>query len=156
MTPRDLQLDVRYFRNQQKRNGFTFWVVERKRDKLFLGFCGLVRVDEISSTVLGQVEIGWRIRSDIWRRGYAYEAALSVLRFGFERLAIERIVARVAPGNSASRGLMEKLGMRRLPRLDYVHPADGEKLMLYGMSRRKLRRGPPSPPCRRSRQTSRA
>jgi RimJ/RimL family protein N-acetyltransferase len=139
MTPRQVRLDVSYFERQQLRNGFTFWVLERKSDKAFLGFCGLVRVAERSSTVIGQVEIGWRVRSDMWRRGYAFEAASKVLCHGFEHLALERIVSRVAAGNVASRHLMEKLCMTRTPSRDYVHPHDRTKLLVYTLEHTRWR-----------------
>ena len=130
LKPRHLKLEVRWFIRHQKREGLSFWVMERKRDQAFIGFCGLIRVTETISTVLGKIEIGWRVRSDMWRRGYAYEAAHAVLRDGREKYT-ERIVSRVAPGNAPSRGLMEKLGMNRVPELDYVDPRDHMPLIVY-------------------------
>ena len=48
-----------------------------------------------------------------WRSGYASEAAKRVMRFGIERMNLNRIEARVKPENEASRLLLEKkLGMR--------------------------------------------
>ena len=132
MTPRQLKREVSWFIRHQERKGISFWVMERKRDSAFLGFCGLIQVSETSSAVLGEIEIGWRVRSDMWRRGYAYEAALAALKYGREHLA-ERIISRVAPDNAGSRGLMHKLGMRRLPELDYVDPRDGTPLIVYGV-----------------------
>ena len=132
LTPRQLKREVNWFIRHQEREGISFWVMERKRDRAFLGFCGLIRVRETSSTVLDEIEIGWRVRSDMWRRGYAYEAALAALKYGREHLA-ERIISRVAPDNAGSRGLMHKLGMRRLPELDYVDPRDGMPLIVYGV-----------------------
>jgi RimJ/RimL family protein N-acetyltransferase len=132
MTPRQLKLEVRWFMRHQERHGITFWVVERKRDRAFLGFCGLIRVSETSSTVLGKLEIGWRIRSDMWRCGYAYEAAQAALKYGQDHYT-ERIISRVVPSNAASRGLMLKLGMKRLPELDYVDPRDRTPLIVYGV-----------------------
>jgi RimJ/RimL family protein N-acetyltransferase len=135
MTPRGLRQEYDYFQRQQRRNGFTFWVMERKSDKALLGFCGLVRVTERSSTVLGEVEIGWRVRSDMWRRGYAYEAAQAVLRYAFTELCISAVVSRAAAGNEASQALMHKLGMRRAPNLDYIYPSDRTLLCVYVITR---------------------
>jgi RimJ/RimL family protein N-acetyltransferase len=126
MTPRQLRLEVRWFINHQKRYGITFWVMERKRDRAFLGFCGLIRVTETNSTVLGKIEIGWR------RRGYAYEAAEATLKYGQGRFA-EPIVSRVAPANVGSWGLMSKLQMKRMPDLDYVDRRDRAPLIVYGV-----------------------
>lgn len=141
MTPRQVRQDYDYFQRQQRRNGFTFWVMERKSDKALLGFCGLVRVTERSSTVLGEVEIGWRVRSDMWRRSYAFEAAHAVLRYAFADLGIETVVSRAADGNAASKALMRKLGMQRAPGLDYVYPSDRTLLRVHVITRDEWLRG---------------
>jgi len=120
MSPRQLRQDFEYFERQQRRNGFSFWVVERKSDQAFLGFCGLVRITERASPLGGEIEIGWRIRSDMWRRGYGYEAADRVLAFAFSYVCPKRVVSRVAVGNEASEGLMRKLGMIHAASLDHV------------------------------------
>ena len=132
MTPRQLKREVKWLIRHQEREGISFWVMERKSDRAFLGFCGLIRVTETSSTVVGKIEIGWRVRSDMWRCGYAYEAAQAVLKYGRDHFA-EPIIACVAPGDVASQGLMRKLGMKRLPELDYVDLRDGVPLIVYGV-----------------------
>ena len=48
-----------------------------------------------------------------WGKGYATEAARRMLRFGFEDLKLHRIWASVAPDNTASVHVLEKIGMRR-------------------------------------------
>ena len=106
----------------QETLGFTFWVVERKSDGAFLGFCGLKRADGTNSPVLGEVEVGWRFREDAWGQGYAKEAAAASLTYAFEDVGAERVVAVTVDGNSASWGLMKRLGMRRREDLDYVDP----------------------------------
>lgn len=58
-------------------------------------------------------ELGYWIGVDHWDRGYATEAAKAVVRFGFERLGLERIHARTFSRNPGSRKVLEKTGMRR-------------------------------------------
>lgn len=139
MTPRQVLLDYEYFQRQQRRNGFTFWVLERKSDKAFLGFCGLVRITERSSGLFGELEIGWRVRADKWRRGYAHEAAISVFELAFSTLEVPMLVSRVAVCNERSEALMQKLGMRHRPSLDYVHPADRTHLRVYSIAANEWR-----------------
>jgi RimJ/RimL family protein N-acetyltransferase len=67
----------------------------------------------------GMVEIGWRLREDAWGHGYAKEAALACLALAFERFGADEVVALTVEGNSASWGLMKRLGMRRRVDLDY-------------------------------------
>ena len=103
-------------------HGHCFWVVERKEDGALLGFCGLKRADAPSSTVTGMPEIGWRLREDAWGKGYAREAAIASLALAFDRFGAEEVVALTIADNTASWGLMKRLGMRRRPDLDYPDP----------------------------------
>ena len=120
-TPEFLEGVVRTrFLAWQEEHGFTFWVAERKSDGEFLGFCGLKIADGMGSSVAGAVEVGWRFREDVWGQGYAKEAAIASIDFGFDRLQAERIVALTVKENEASWGLMKRLGMRRREDLDYV------------------------------------
>src|SRR3546814_2494946 len=97
----------------QEERGFTFWVVERKEDGAFLGFCGLKIADDPAGTITGEYEVGWRFREDSWGRGYAREAASASLDHAFDTLAAERIFAITFNQNEASWGLMRRLGMHR-------------------------------------------
>ena len=46
-------------------------------------------------------------------KGFASEAALAVLKFGFEKMRLHRIIATCQPENTPSYRVMEKIGMRR-------------------------------------------
>ncbi len=58
-------------------------------------------------------EIGWVLHPDHQSKGYASEAAYSVLKYGFETLKLHRIIATCQPENVPSWKVMEKIGMRR-------------------------------------------
>ena len=102
------------------KNGFCFWVVERKGDGAMLGFCGIKRADAPGSTLTGEFEVGWRLREDAWGRGYAREAATATLDAALDTFGAEEVFALTVPGNTASWGLMKRLGMTRREELDYV------------------------------------
>lgn len=104
------------------RNGFCFWIVERRADGEVLGFCGLKRADAPGSSVTGEFEVGWRLREDAWGQGYAKEAATAALDAAFSRFGAEEVVALTVEGNAPSWGLMKRLGMRRREDLDYEDP----------------------------------
>ena len=112
----------------QRDNGHTFWAVERKADGEILGFCGLKRVNAPGASCPGDMEVGWRLREDAWGQGYAKEAAIASLDLAFGRFAAPHVVALTVPGNRASWGLMEKLGMTRRADLDYEDPRFGAEL----------------------------
>nr|WP_314443901.1 GNAT family N-acetyltransferase [uncultured Sphingomonas sp.] len=105
----------------QRDHGFTFWAVERQVDDAILGFCGLKRANAPGAEPLhGEVEVGWRLREDVWGKGFAKEAAIASLDLAFGRFGAKRVIAFTATGNLPSQGLMTRLGMRHLPDYDYV------------------------------------
>jgi RimJ/RimL family protein N-acetyltransferase len=58
-------------------------------------------------------EVGFVFHPDFHGQGYAAEAATELLRLGFEDLGLHRIIGRCDGRNTASAGLMERLGMRQ-------------------------------------------
>jgi RimJ/RimL family protein N-acetyltransferase len=100
-------------------HGHTFWVIERKSDGELLGFCGLKRSNQAGGPV-GLMEVGWRLREDAWGMGHAREAASASLDLAFDRFGADEVVAFTVEGNTASWGLMLRLGMTRRADLDYV------------------------------------
>ena len=68
----------------------------------------------------------------------AIEGARAALTYGFERLSLSEIVSFTVPGNTRSRRVMEKLGMRysedfEHPRIEAGHPL--RRHVLYRLSR---------------------
>ena len=103
-------------------HGYCFWVVERREDGAFLGFCGLKPGPE-GTPLHDKVEIGWRLRRDAWGVGYAREAAQASIDWGWANTEAPEILAMTNIGNTRSWGLMERLGMARDHALDFDHPA---------------------------------
>ena len=112
----------------QRDYGHTFWLLERKFDRELLGFCGLKRVNAEASNLVGQFEIGWRLRETAWGKGYAKEAAIASLDLGFGRFGAPHVVALTVAQNEESQGLMKRLGMRRREDLDFHDPRFGQDL----------------------------
>jgi ribosomal-protein-alanine N-acetyltransferase len=100
-----------------------------KRDGSPVGLCGLVRRDG-----LDDVDLGFGLLERWAGHGYAYEAAVEVVRQAREELSLTRIAAITLPDNQRSVALLEKLGMRleRTIRL----PGEQADLSLYGMELR--------------------
>lgn len=110
----------RRLRAYQRDHGHSFWVVERRSDDAFLGFCGLKRVNSPGGEALhGDFEVGWRLREDAWGMGYAREAAIESLDLAFGWFGAPHVVALTVQGNLSSQGLMKRLGMRRREDLDF-------------------------------------
>jgi len=88
-------------------HGFGVWAVSEKEKNALLGRCGLNMIAETS-----EVEVDFVIARNCWGRGYAAEAAKAALAYGFEILNLDRIIALAKPENTASRRVIEKVGMR--------------------------------------------
>lgn len=79
------------------------------RDKLnnsFMGGIGLTL-----QTAHNRAEIGYWIAERFWNMGYTSEAVAAMLRFGFQELQLNKIVAAYISTNIASGKIMVKNGM---------------------------------------------
>jgi RimJ/RimL family protein N-acetyltransferase len=104
--------------------GFCMAPIELKATGEFLGFVGLNKPDYGAPLPFDPcVEIGWRLKQSAWGKGYASEAAREWLRFGFETISLEEIVAFTIPDNTPSQNLMTRIGMTRDTDGDFLHPA---------------------------------
>ncbi|OOE89395.1 hypothetical protein BZG74_05125 [Salinivibrio sharmensis] len=102
-------------------NGFGFWAVELTETREFIGFVGLNR----PTFELGHqpfVEIGWRLASPHWGKGYATEAAQKALAIGFEDVELPAIYAFTTESNLPSQAVMKKLGMTPAAPFTFLHP----------------------------------
>lgn len=114
----------------------SFYVLALKADGTLVGKGGLTRIDTACAPgeLRGAVQVGWTLRADCWGRGYAREAGQAALALAFERFALPRIYAQTSQRNTASWGLMERLGMARRADLDYPdpdYPPEDNPTMVY-------------------------
>jgi [ribosomal protein S5]-alanine N-acetyltransferase len=94
----------------QSHLGYTLWAVAHSETGELLGQCGLVPLDGSGP----EVELGYRLATAHWGRGYATEAAAACRDLGFARFGLERIYVDVHPDNEASKGVAHKLGAQLL------------------------------------------
>jgi [ribosomal protein S5]-alanine N-acetyltransferase len=85
------------------------WGIEIKATGRLIGSCGF-NTWQLSGAFRG--EIGYELGKDYWRQGYMYEALTALLQFGFCTMGLNRIEALLLPDNSASLGLLYKLGFQ--------------------------------------------
>ena len=105
--------------------GFGMWAVEVPGVTSFAGFIGL-SVPRFEAPFMPCVEIGWRLATACWGRGYATEGARAALAFGFGTLKQAEIVSFTVVANQPSRRVMERLGMGHDPADDFDHPSIAE------------------------------
>lgn len=106
------------------RFGFGRWAVILKGEERFIGFSGLRR-DEAT----GEVDLGFRLFTEYWSRGYATEAGRAALRAGFEQFGLDRIVGRAMRENRASITVLQKVGMEFYE----VREESGVLWLVYGI-----------------------
>ena len=115
--------------------GFGFMMMEERETGEIVGHCGLRRIAHPLAPNQRDHEIGWLVREDRWRLGYAHEAMRAVVDWGFAVHAAPHIVALTCAPNVGSWRLMEKLGMERRADLDFTDPADPEPIIQYAITR---------------------
>lgn len=108
--------------NQQfEQLGYTLFATEEKSSGKLIGFIGL-NPPKWEAHFTPCVEIGWRLGSQFWNRGYATEGASAVLEFGFTQCNLTEVVSFTVPLNIRSIRVMEKIGMHRDIDDDFSHP----------------------------------
>lgn len=108
--------------NQQfDKLGYTLFAAEEKITGSLTGFIGL-NPPPWKAHFTPCVEIGWRLGSQYWNKGYATEGAKAVLEYGFNKCGLTEIVSFTSPANIRSIRIMEKIGMKRNIRGDFFHP----------------------------------
>jgi len=115
--------EIRRIQSACEKDGFTLFAAELIATGEFVGFIGMVTMTfAVPALAQPAVEIGWRLAHKHWGQGLATEGAREILRYGFATVKLKEIVAITVPSNVRSRHVMEKIGMKYLPDLDFDHP----------------------------------
>ena len=117
LTRKQSDASVARFRADLDQRGWGWWAVEVRATGAFIGFTGLDPVDE--DMPFTGVEVGWRLARPHWGHGYATEAALAAVAYGFESLGLTEILAVTTATNLRSQAVMRRIGMTRDPADDF-------------------------------------
>lgn len=121
LTMPQVQTFIQNMQQQWEESHYTLWAVEEKSSGQFIGFIGLNNLD-LSPVLPSSVEIGWRLASAFWNKGYATEGAKVALNYGFEQCHLSEITAITVPQNQRSLHVMDKIGLKRDMQSDFNHP----------------------------------
>lgn len=118
------------FTKSYAENNFGLYAVELKRENSEsenqrpIGVCGFVKRDS-----LPDADIGFAFLPQFEKKGYAFESAEAVMKYGRDELRLKRVLAITTPDNTSSIKLLEKIGLEfeRLIKL----PNDDEQLKLF-------------------------
>lgn len=124
-------------------HGYGLWAVEVPGVAPFIGFVGL-SIPRFEAHFMPAIEVGWRLASAHWGRGYAIEGAKAVLEAGFTQFGLEEIVSFTVPANRRSLNVMQRIGMTHDPADDFDHPRVPEESplrrhVLYRLGRERWR-----------------
>ncbi|WP_456287964.1 GNAT family N-acetyltransferase [Paenibacillus sp. AK002] len=98
---------IRRWNHRFENNQAIRWGIALRSESRVIGTCGYHGWMKHHY----KAEIGYELAPEYWRQGYMTEAIQKIMEFGFNHLGLNRIEAFVEPENTASRKLLEKLGL---------------------------------------------
>ena len=114
-TEADVRDFVQTFVDQQAaqpRHKFQLAIALQDEERV-IGNCGIRRKPENE----WEADIGYELAPEHWGRGYATEAALAIVDFGFRDLQLHRVWSWCIADNVASARVLERVGFRPEGRL---------------------------------------
>ncbi|MFB6457853.1 GNAT family N-acetyltransferase [Chitinophaga sp. Hz27] len=105
---------------------YGLYAVDLLENGQFIGFIGFNH-PTFESWFTPCVEIGWRLRPEVWNNGYATEGAIRCFEYAFHQLGFKEIYAFTTVSNKKSERIMLKAGMHHVgffdhPKLASDHP----------------------------------
>ena len=99
----------------------------------------------------GVADLGYRLLRRQWRKGLASEGARELVRYGFDDVGLDRIIAQTIALNAGSRAVMARVGLTyvRTFASSMTPPVEGleQGEVEYELTREQWqRRGTPTPP----------
>lgn len=108
--------------------GYGPWAIIERATNALLGHGGLRLLPDLEN----QTELLYALDNTAWHKGYATEMGQAALRFGFNTLGLNAIIALALPENTASRRVMERVNLRQVPG---SHQAFGHSVVKYRLTR---------------------
>ena len=103
---------VERMKNQFADNGFCYFAVDKLEDNEFIGFIGLSE-QTYDSDFTPCVDIGWRIKSSEWNKGFATEGAKKCLDYALKDLKLENVYSIATKINTKYEHIMTKIGLKK-------------------------------------------
>ncbi|WP_412561236.1 GNAT family N-acetyltransferase [Winogradskyella sp. MIT101101] len=103
---------------QYKDFGVGRLAMERKDTGEFIGWSGLKFERELRKE-FDYYDLGYRLKEEFWGNGYATEAAIASLDYGFNDLKLKEICAAADVNHIASNTILKKIGMQPSGTFEY-------------------------------------
>jgi RimJ/RimL family protein N-acetyltransferase len=95
-------------RRRYQEEGVGLWAMVLKSTREMIGDCGIIRQQVDGESLY---EIGYHLRRDFWKKGFATEAAVACREWGFANLPVSRLISLIRPENLSSRRVAERNSM---------------------------------------------
>ncbi len=89
------------------------WAVVSKNTQEFIGWCGL------KFNKKREIDLGFRLFRVHWGKGYATQASMACLGYGFNSLNLEKIIGRTSVSNIAAQKVLENCGFQKIGSFEY-------------------------------------
>ena len=103
---KEIEWSIQTRHNDYKTYGYGRLAAIEKSTGAFIGWTGLTYLPEFD-----KVDLGYRLKKQYWGMGFATEASLALIQYGFDILNLEEIIAIALPENEGSIKVMQKVGM---------------------------------------------
>ena len=102
----------------------------------FIGWTGIKFVNDlVENGNTNFYDYGYRLNENFWNKGYATEASIAWLEYGFNQMKIDKMNAYTHAQNGASNHILQKVGMRFME--DYLDK-DGVQWKWWQMENNNL------------------
>ena len=101
---------IERLQDHYEKYGHNYFAVEILESGDFIGFIGVVH-QTYETEFTPAVDIGWRLKPSSWGKEFATEGAKRCVKFAFEDLKLDRIIATCTIDNKGSEQVMKKIGM---------------------------------------------
>lgn len=106
--------------------GLGTYIMSLKESGEVIGNCVLRHMDYLPGNDL---ELGYVLLREYWKRGFATETAQALAAYAFSRFDVPKVVAVVDPENLASQNVLLKCGFRKVGRR-FIYNSDNLEFVL--------------------------
>ena len=103
---------IDYVNEQYERNNIGRFATILKETGEFIGWTGIKFVDDhVENGNTNFYDYGYRLNEKFWNQGFATEASIAWLDYGFSKMNIDKMNAYTHAENGASNHILQKVGM---------------------------------------------
>ncbi len=121
---------IEFIERMQKQfteRGYCYFAVDKLEDNQLVGFIG-INWQTFESDFTPCVDIGWRLNSIEWNKGFATEGAKRCLEYASNDLGIKKIFSITPKVNLKSEKIMLNIGMKKVKHFIFPALKDDERL----------------------------